>query len=368
VPTLKRLAREGVRASMRPAFPSLTFPNHYTLVTGLYPEQHRITENDVNDPTGGNQSLTMNSETPPWWTWVGEPVWVTAERNGLKTATMFWPASNAEIHGYRPSYRHVFDRTFPNEKRVAQVLEWLDLPDPQRPRFITLYFEATDQAGHDYGPFSAPLRTAARTVDDMLRRLLQGLQERQLSGSVNLIVTSDHGMAALSEERIEYLSDVLNLETVSTRGGGPYLFVSARDGNTSALLNRLRRLQHARVYTWDQVPQHLHFRNPPEREHFAILLLADDGWRLARARWLPSATAPSARPSLGAHGYDVAYASMKALFVAHGPRFKRGQRLREFDSVQVHALLLTLLGLEPPRPTDLDTFADVLTAPVLSHK
>lgn len=354
VPTLKRLAREGVSGAMRPAFPSLTFPNHYTLVTGLHPQEHGITANSIEDPTGGNQPLTMNSETPPWWTWVGEPIWVTAERHGPKTATMFWPASTAEIHGYRPTYSHAFDRAFPYAQRVDQVLAWLDLPEAQRPRFITLYFEGTDRAGHDGGPFSEPLRAAAVEIDAMLARLLRGLEDRGLSEGVNLIVTADHGMSALSTDRIVYLSDVLELESVSTASGGPYMLVASSDRSIQALLARLRRLRHVRAYTWDRVPAHLHFRHPPERARFDVLLLADDGWRVLRDR--PSRTAPPANtgtPLLGTHGYDVAYSSMKAMFLAHGPNFARGRRIREFDSARVHALLLTLLGIEPARPADL---------------
>lgn len=359
-PSLMRLAREGVRATgMRPGFPSYTFPAHHTLATGLFPEQHGVIANTIAGPHGG-EPLTMNSETPSWWTWTGEPFWITAERQSVKAATLFWPAASAEINGYRPTYRRVYDSRIPYDERVAQVLQWLDLPPSERPRVLTMYMEAVDHAGHEFGPFSDELRDAVARVDEAIGQLLRGLEARGLYDTVNVIVTADHGMSEVSSARRVFLTDIVPAQTMATVGAGPYMYVTAVDGDVQRLLRRLKAVPHVRAYARGKTPGYLHYRNPPQA--FDVLLLADEGWRVVRDKVSDSGTAAEKLVS-GAHGYDVRYPSMKALFVAHGPAFKRGVRLREFDSVNVYALIVHLLGLEPaPNSGRLAVFGDVLTA------
>src|ERR1700761_2652701 len=195
-PVLKALAAEGVSAAMRPSFPSLTFPNHYTLVTGLRPDHHGVVDNVMDDPALGHFTM-KNSIDPRWWNG-GKPLWVTAEEQGLKTATLFWPGSDREIHGHRPDYWKTYDMGFPPEQRVDQVLAWLDLPESQRPSFVTLYFDAVDEHGHHDGPNSAGLNAALAATDAAVGRLVEGLKARGLYAHANLIVTADHGMADVS--------------------------------------------------------------------------------------------------------------------------------------------------------------------------
>ena len=156
-PTLAMLAKNGVQAaSMQPAFPSLTFPNHYTIVTGLTPDHHGVVNNTMFDPQLGKFSLASRKAVSDGRWWVeGTPIWETADRHGLRTGIMFWPGSEAEIHGYRPDYWKPFDGAMLPEQRVDQVLAWLDLPADRRPSFLTLYFDAVDHAGHVHGPVSS---------------------------------------------------------------------------------------------------------------------------------------------------------------------------------------------------------------------
>jgi predicted AlkP superfamily pyrophosphatase or phosphodiesterase len=174
-PVLSGLAAQGARGAMRPSFPSKTFPNHYTLVTGLRPDHHGIVENNMEDPAIPGVTFKMSNLAAVadrrWWDG-GEPIWVTAERAGIRSATMYWPGSEAEIHGVRPSLWLHFDQNRLSPARVDQTLAWLDLPAEQRPQFVTLYFDEVDTAGHWFGPDSAEVNAAAGRVDQALGRLV----------------------------------------------------------------------------------------------------------------------------------------------------------------------------------------------------
>src|SRR5688572_15430716 len=194
-PNLRSLAARGVRAeSLIPSFPTKTFPNHYTIVTGLYPGHHGIVANNIHDPsTGRTLTLANRKEVgDPMW-WGGEPIWVTAQRQGLTSGAVFWPGSEAPIGGMYPRCWKLFDDSYPPDDRVDEILGWLELPPVERPRFITLYFSDVDSAGHSFGPDSIEVQEAVRRVDGYLGRLLKGLDARGLTNAVNVVVVSDHG-------------------------------------------------------------------------------------------------------------------------------------------------------------------------------
>ena len=197
-PNLKALAARGVRAkAMIPSFPVLTFPNHYTIVTGLYPEHHGVVGNSMRDPAMPER-FSMSAETARdarWWG--GEPLWVTAIRQGRRAATMFWPGSEAAIGGVRPTYWMPYDNTLGNRERVAQAIAWVALPAAERPSFVSLYFEEVDTAGHDFGPDSPQLAAAVSHLDDALGELVAGVQRLGLDDRTSLVVVSDHGMTRL---------------------------------------------------------------------------------------------------------------------------------------------------------------------------
>ncbi|MDZ7307740.1 MAG: ectonucleotide pyrophosphatase/phosphodiesterase [candidate division KSB1 bacterium] len=242
-PNLQRLARNGVRAhGMIPAFPSKTFPNHYTLVTGLYPEHHGIVSNTMLDPEGKARFRISDRaavEDSRWWG--GEPLWVTAQKQGQLTATYFWVGSEAEILGTRPAYWKRYAHNTPNRARVAQVLAWLDLPKPQRPTLITLYFSTVDEAGHEFGPDSPEVMQAVAAIDTVIGTLLEGLAARDIFQQVNLIIVSDHGMAATSAGRVIHLDDYLDLQQVDVIDWTPVLALLPRPGEEEAVYQKLCR-------------------------------------------------------------------------------------------------------------------------------
>ncbi len=348
-PNLAALAADGVRAqAMRSAFPTLTFPNHYTIVTGLYPDHHGIVNNRFIDPVSGKKFVYNDRRTtddPAWWG--GEPLWVSVEKQGEHAATMFWPGSDVDIDGVRPEHWLPFNGKMAPDARVDQALAWLDLPAGQRPDFLTLYFEQVDHAGHAAGPDSAQVDAALREVDAALGRLIAGLKQRGIFHSANIVIVSDHGMTATSENRIVVLDKVVNMQDVNLVNAGILAGLAPKPGHETEVDHALLT-SHAHMRCWkkSEVPARLHYgtnaRIPP------LLCLADDGWLIDTQAYL---NRPNRHISLGEHGYDNADPKMAALFVAHGPAFKSGLVVPEFDNVDLYPLLTRLLGIRP-RPND----------------
>ena len=359
-PTLAALAADGVRAeSMKPAFPSLTFPNHYTLVTGLYPDHHGIVDNRMTDPVSGRQFVYKEETTtadPSWWG--GEPLWVSAEKQGLRAATMFWPGSTAAIAGVRPSRWLPFDSTMTPVARVDQLLEWIDLPAAQRPAFFTLYFEQVDSAGHRHGPDSPELAAALTGVDSALARLVAGLRQRGLFEQANLVIVSDHGLAATSRERVIVLDDLLDPQAGRVTRYGVFAGIEPLGDGRAAARALLRPHDHMQCWRKQDLPQRLHYGTHARVP--ALLCLAAEGWLISSREWL----ARRKHFPLGEHGYDNAAESMRAIFVAHGPAFRRGLAVPAFDSVDVYPLLTHLLGIRPqPNDGDFSVTAGMLIDP-----
>lgn len=365
-PNLRRVMARGVRAErLIPAFPSKTFPNHYTLVTGLYPAHHGIIGNSMHDPAmQADFSLSNRAAVGDGRWWGGEPLWVTAQRQGLLSATMYWPGSEAEIQGVRPRYWSLYDDKTapPNEERVARLLAWLDLPAAERPSFITGYFSDTDHAGHDRGPDSAEVRDAIIRLDAVLGRLLDGLEARGLLDRVNLVITSDHGMAATSPDRVIFLGDYLDLQTVTLVDTNPTIGVIPKTVSADEVYRRLAKAHpHLQVYRREETPEAWHFRDHPRIP--AIVGVADDGWVVRRERPKPGDTPMK---SGGAHGYAPDADSMHGLFVAAGPAFRGGGvTVPAFDNIHVYNMLAAALGLRPaPNDGDVAVARRVLAVPI----
>jgi len=345
-PALSRIAREGVRAEwMNPSYPSLTFPNHYTLVTGLRPDRHGIVHNTMRDVAidGGfwlsNRAAVGDSR---WWG--GEPIWVGAEKAGLRSATLYWPGSEAEIDGIRPTRwtEYVDGDTLPLDVRVDTVLGWLSEAEATRPRLATLYFETVDKQAHEHGPDSAQARAAVRAVDAALGRLLQGLEARGLLGHVDLIVASDHGMATVAPGRWVAVEDVVSREEATVVSIGQVIQVAPNAGFEAQVERRLLGA-HAQYDCWRKGELPAHWRYGTHPRIAPIVCQMHEGWDM-----LPRATIAK-RPAhdRGSHGYDPALPSMRALFLAAGPSFRGGLVLPAFDNVDVYPLLAHLLGIEP---------------------
>ncbi len=354
-PNLDRLIAGGVRAErLIPAFPTKTFPNHYSIVTGLYPAHHGMVGNRMSDLASGLTFTTSDRQavTDARW-WGGEPLWVTAERQGVLSATLFWPGSEAPIGGTRPRYWLPYDERVPNDTRVDDILAWLDLPLAERPRLLLGYFSDVDMAGHRSGPESREVLEAIVSLDRVLGRLMDGLATRGLLETVNVAVVSDHGMAETSPDRWISLDDYLPPEAVDVVEAGPYVALNPRAMTTAQVYERLHGAHpHLRVFLREETPLAWHYRDHPRIP--AIVGVADEGWEIVKSH---STAPPRASKIGGNHGYDPAVQSMHALFVAAGPAFRKGVTVPPFENVHLYNALAAALGIRPS-PNDGDPELD----------
>lgn len=351
-PTLRRLAARGVRAKwMTPSFPSLTFPNHYAIATGLYPDHHGIVANNIYAPEFNETfSMSKREEVGNGRWWLGEPIWVTAEKQGQRASAFFFPGSEAEIAGKRPTFWQVFDDDFPNFERVDKVLAWLELPRAERPTLITMYYSDVDHGGHDAGPDSVNVKAAIARVDQALHRLVEGLKARGIFRRVNLILVSDHGMARVDPRNVIVLDDYLDLslaKQIAWNGAMVQLFPQPGQTETIYATLKAKAPPQMAVYRKTELPARFHYGTSPRIGD--IILLAAEGWSInSREKFRPPE--PAADGSIsdrGAHGFDNELASMRALFVAHGPAFKRGKMVAPFANVDVYNVMAKILKLKP---------------------
>jgi predicted AlkP superfamily pyrophosphatase or phosphodiesterase len=348
-PNLAALAHDGVHAqALRSAFPTLTFPNHYAIVTGLYPDHNGIVNNRMVDPVSGKRFVYNDRSTtsdPSWWS--GEPLWVSVERQGKHAATMFWPGSDVAIDGVRPEHWLPFDGKMSPQARVDQALAWLDLPRAEQPDFVTLYFEQVDHAAHDFSPDSKEVDAALREIDVALGRLVDGLRQRGIADSANLVIVSDHGGTASGPHKVVVLDDIVDVSDIELINSGVLAGFAPRAGHEAAIERAvLQRHDHMRCWRKSEVPARLHYGTNPRVP--PLLCLADDGWQIFTREFM---NRPNRHISVGEHGYDNDDPKMRALFVAHGPAFKHGLVMPEFDNVDIYPLLTRVLNIKP-QPND----------------
>jgi predicted AlkP superfamily pyrophosphatase or phosphodiesterase len=335
---LLAMAARGASApkGMIPSYPSVTFPNHYTIVTGLYPEHHGIVANTFYDPERKEKYSYTDAKTSGDGSWYGgTPLWALAEQQGMRSASFFWPGSTAEIQGKRPSYYLHFDDKFPDEKRVEQILAWLQLPWEKRPHFITLYYSNVDHAGHAFGPNAPETGEAVRHVDEMIGKLSEGIAALGLR--VDLFVIADHGMETMRGAWIalDKWADLSQLET-----SGPLLYAKSETDAEKVYNSLLGVSDTFKVYRRAKMPENLHFDSNPR---------AGDPIVVPTGPFNIVSHTPGnlTMPIRGGHGFDPAVMpSMKAIFYAAGPDIRAGVTVTPFENIHLYPLIANILGLQ----------------------
>jgi predicted AlkP superfamily pyrophosphatase or phosphodiesterase len=345
-PILSALAADGARGAMRPSFPSLTYPNHYTLVTGKRPDHHGMVNNTLEAPEIPGVSFKMSDHEAVgdgrWWS-QAKPIWVSAEQQGVHAGILFWPGSEAEIDGVRPSYWKPYDEKLAYDDRVDLVLSWIDAKDPAL-GLTTLYFDAADTEGHHYGPNSPEVNAAAVRVDAAIGRLVAGLKARGLYKTTNIVVVADHGMAPQPLSGLVEVSTLVDPAKVKFVSTGSIVGVRALPGfEAEVAATMLKAHPHLTCWEKGKIPARYGYGTNPRVP--PIVCLADIGWYFVTADALKKRLAEHPRDG-GAHGYDPFDSTMQAVFVAHGPVFRRGVVLPVFDNVDIYPLLTRLIGVK----------------------
>ncbi|WP_283419560.1 nucleotide pyrophosphatase/phosphodiesterase family protein [Sphingopyxis sp. Geo48] len=337
-PTLSKLAAEGAHGALRPSFPTKTFPNHYAIVTGNRPDTNGITGNNMIDPRRPAVKFSLGdpkqSLDPFWWD-EAEPAWVTANKAGVRTATMFWPGSEVAIHEIRPPDWLRYDENVGYAQRVNTILDWMRRPADIRPAFVTLYFEAVDSAGHEFGPDSAEVNAAIAEVDARIGDLVAGLAA--MGQPAQLLVVADHGMRAIDESRVIQLADLIDLPSIIAVETGPYAAIEPAAGTDNRVYDALLKPHdHMTCNRREELPERLHYGKNPRVA--AIICIAAPGWSIL-------AGPPQWPVKGGAHGYDNQDPQMLALFVASGTPLKGDVGI--VDNIEVYPLLMRLIGVAP---------------------
>lgn len=355
-PNFDRLIKNGVTAEgLIPIFPTKTFPNHYAIATGLYPENNGLIGNNMYDPemdarySMGNREAVEN---PDWY--LGEPIWNTVEKEGKKAGTMFWIGSEAPIQNLRPSHWKSYDGSIPNEARIDTVLKWMTREqDPVD--FGTLYFSFVDSQGHRYGPDSEEVIEAIKQADELVGYLMEKLESNE---SINLMIVSDHGMIEVSPSKKVTLDDFIDVNKIKIIAYSPALMFNVEGEGEQEVFESLKRNEvNFKVYLKENIPERYHLKNNSRVPE--ILMVADEGYTINTKQFFESRG--SDYPSGGAHGFDNANPKMDAIFVAYGPAFNEEVKLGRFENIHLYEVMAKILNIEPaPNDGNFDAVSEIL--------
>lgn len=358
-PNFDKLTKNGVTSEgLIPIFPTKTFPNHYAIATGLYPENNGIVGNNMYDPEMDKRYSIGNREAVenPDWYW-GEPIWNTVEKAGKKAGTMFWVGSEAPIQNMRPTHWKRYDGDLANEARIDTVLKWMT-NEKAHVDLGTLYFSFVDDKGHNYGPDSEEVIKAIEYADSLIGYLTEKLQELDATDNINMIIVSDHGMINLSPDKKVLLDDLVDVEKLDFIAYSPVVTFNIQVGFEEEVYTALKEGQeNYKVYSKADIPERFHLKN--NRRIPDMIMVADEGYTINTKEYFNSKG--SDYPSGATHGFDNANPKMHALFVAHGPAFKRGVKLAPFENIHLYEVMAKILNVKPaPNDGDLKEVIEIL--------
>ena len=345
-PNFDGVAAEGVKAeALIPVFPSLTFPNHYSIATGAYAGTHNLTGNSFYDKKFREKYSLYKQETVrDAKFYKSEPIWVTAERQGVNAASFFWVGSEAPIKGYSPSIFKHYDGSVPFKSRIDTVISWFQLSEKKRPQLVMLYFSEPDHTGHNWGVNTPEIVEAVEEMDDLLGYLLQSLETLEIFSNLNLIIVSDHGMTNVSENKRIVLDDYISqMKYLYINGRGTHVQFDLKKGKKKygkTLFKELQKIPHCNVWEKNAIPERFHFNNNNTGE---FLLLADEGWLITTQ----SAMDEDEFTLGGMHGYDPQLPNMHGIFYALGANIKSNLQIQAFENIHIYPMICNLLDIEP---------------------
>ena len=338
---LQSVTKKGVRAKfMEPSFPSVTFPNHYTIVTGLYPSHHGLVNNSYLDVESGQLYSMGNKKMVSEGKWYGgTPLWVLAEQQKMISASFFWVASEADIQGIKPTYHYIYNEKTSINTRIQAVKDWLTLPEERRPHLITFYFPDVDHDAHTYGPEDPRVKQSVQYVDSSINALQQALAPLNLP--INYIFVSDHGMTTVDVNNTIGLPEAVDKNYFNVPWGDALLQLYAKDSSKiESTYQALKQDNRFTTYKLDETPAHWHYTKADDRFN-----------RLGDLILVPKTihqvfNLGTRKPTPGKHGFDNKEVEMRASFMAWGPVFKKGLFIDGFENVHVYPLVANILGLK----------------------
>ena len=345
-PNFDNLEKRGVMAdALIPVFPSLTFPNHYSIATGAYAGTHNITGNSFYDKHYNQKYSMYNKETVrDAKFYKSEPIWVTAERQGVKSASYFWVGTEAPVKGYSPSIFKYYDESVSFYERVDSIISWYKLPEEFRPQLTMLYFSEPDQTGHNAGIHRSDIIESIEEMDQLLGYLLNELETLKIYTNLNIVIVSDHGMINVSKDRLVVLDDYIShMRDLYINGRGSHVqfdLKKDREKYNNTLFTELKKIPHCKVWKKDDIPIRFHFNNRNTGEY---LLLADEGWFITTQTEIKKNDFTLS----GMHGYDPQLPSMHGIFYAMGPNLKSGLHIPAFENIHIYPLICKLLNIKP---------------------
>jgi len=343
---LLALGKSGVMAeSMRPSFPSVTFANHYTLATGLYPSHHGLVNNTFYDKQKQDKYAMSAKEKVRDGSWYGgTPIWVLAEQQQMLAASMFWVGSEAAIKNTRPSYYYNYTEQIPVARRIEAVKDWLNQPEERRPHLITFYLSEPDHSGHSFGPDAPETEKAVKMVDSIVYALSETVKQSGLP--VNFIFVADHGMTAVDREHPIAIPAAIDMTKFIVPTSGTMVDIIAKDkADIMPLYEQLKKeAQDYDVYLKKDMPKALHYSTKDDRmDRIGDIILMPHWPKVFSNR----------KPGVGYHGFDpIQVKDMHATFMAWGPAFKSDLKIPTFENVNVYPLIAQLLGLKITEPVD----------------
>ncbi|KAL8223262.1 hypothetical protein R6Q57_020661 [Mikania cordata] len=367
-PNIHRLIDNGTEAQtgLIPVFPTLTFPNHYSIATGLYPAYHGVVNNKFVDPTT-NETFTMSSHEPKWW--LGEPIWETISNHGLKAATYFWPGSEVKKGSWDcpVDYCAPYKGSIPFEERVDSILSYFDLPNDDIPVFMTLYFEDPDNQGHMVGPDDPQVTDAVGRIDGLIGRLINGLEKRGVFEDVTIILVGDHGMVGTCDQKLIFLDDLASWVKIPKEWVQDYTPVlSIRPPSDQSVSDIVAKMNQGlasgkvkngdklKVYRKEDLPERLHYSDSDRIT--PVIGLVEEGFKVEQ-------NDSKTKECGGSHGYDNAFFSMRTIFIGHGPRFARGRKVPSFENVQIYNLITSILNINGAANNGSLCFPDTVLLP-----
>lgn len=338
---LKTISAGGVKAtSMKPCYPSLTFPNHYSIITGLYPSHHGIVDNSFYDKMRNQFYRVGNKkavEDPSWYG--GTPLWVLAERQKLLSASFYWVGSESHIDGVDPTYYYNYNEAIPIDRRIEILKNWLQLPEEKRPHFITFYFPEVDHEEHRYGTNSSQTEAAVHFIDQSVKKMYEMCNGLNLP--VNFVFVSDHGMTNLDTLNTIPLPAAVDTSKFWITSGSATAHLYAKDKkDIKPTYKKLKAsAKDYDVYLANKTPKKWHYRTKNDKfKRIGDILMVPH---------LPKGFSFWGRKiAYGAHGFDNSLPEMQATFYAWGPAFKEHYEIGNFANINIYPMIAHILGLK----------------------